>query len=611
VLAALISAVSAGGVAAQQQQQHQQQQPLVHFDAETPITLSPGGSADVAVFNDSDTSFVIQATAALDPTSDDTAGQRAPVAIAFDLGGGFVEPAARTTLSSTERMRIRLTAPANASPGAAGWLTVVAKSDAQTMVARRAIRIALPTPTVNAWSVTSIQEWPWQDDGGAIDPPLPLSPPSGCASLGDPGTVLVSADRTVSITSMCENGYLQLQAGDFSPGTYKGKLTVGSATVDVEIRRTMAIRWPIALIVAGIVFAILSQGRIDQGWRVQQRRWLRRMPRDAAKADAQYAVAAREMPWEKYALEPVIEKDVAATRQRLQEIGRSRRFLLRFLPWPEGFMATEREEVRKRIAELDELVRKWPAMPRVFGTASARVNRERYYVKRAPRLVERALGILGAVGLPVNATELVARCAEAAALPDALDVVDDLEQLDTYLTALERQTTPLLPQDLETRVRARQYERQASATLAELGDSTKVPDEVGRLVERAARLAARLPKPTGLTRDRIRTAGVDAAAGVFVGLPLALFRRATALFGGEGVALGHSALILVTLAVGVLSGLAALYVGKAWGASWTDYAAAFVWGYAASTVIDPIVSAVRQLGTRPGDAAEAKTKTAK
>src|ERR1041384_1648724 len=34
------------------------------------------------------------------------------------------------------------------------------------------------------------------------------------------------------------------------------------------------------------------------------------------------------------------------------------------------------------------------------------------------------------------------------------------------------------------------------------------------------------------------------------------------------------AVIGVTLGVGLLSGLAALYFGKAWGGSWTDYAAA-------------------------------------
>ena len=94
---------------------------------------------------------------------------------------------------------------------------------------------------------------------------------------------------------------------------------------------------------------------------------------------------------------------------------------------------------------------------------------------------------------------------------------------------------------------------------------------------------------------------VPASALDLGALPLGLVRRATELLSGGSYPVGQSAVILVTLAVGVLSGLAVLYVDKAWGGSWTDYAAAFVWGYAASTVIDPIVATVRQLGTRPDD----------
>lgn len=584
-------------------------QPVVRFDAETPVTLKSGGTADVALFNDSARSFAIQATASLDPSSDQTDGKRVSVAIAFDIGSGFSDRATPTTLRFASRMRLRLTAPSNAPPGATGWLTVVATSDAQTVVARREIHVATPAPTVETWTVTSVQKSPWHDRGGDIAPPLPLLPKTGCSGLGNPHTVLVSADHTVSITSRCVRNNLQLTASNFPPGTYKGKLAVGGASVGLEVRRTMTLWWPIALIILGILLAVVSQGRVDQGWRIQQRFWLRRLPPRAAKADTQYVVGAREMPWEKYALEPIIEEEVEAARESASQIAESLPLPLRFLPWPEGFRATERAEVRKSIAEMDKMVTQWPTMPPVFRAASEALAQESYYVKRAPELVARGLVIVGAAGLPVDGKELAARAAEAAALPTALGVVDDLEKIAEYLKALEADGVDGPAQDLDARVRARQYERQASATLAELSDATKVQSKVEPLIERAARLAARLPRPGGIAADGEQVAIQTGRLATAVSLPLALIRRVSALLDGAGFYLGRSTLIVFDLAVGVLSGLAILYFEKAWGRSWTDYVAAVLWGYAASTVTSPIVATVRQLGAQPGDeAASAQTK---
>lgn len=584
-------------------------QPPVHFDSEGAVTLVSGSAESVTVFNDSGEPFHIRASASLQPP--EAGGKTRRIPIAADVGTGYKRLSGKTRIPATGQMKLRLSPPATIAAGQSGWLTVVATAGSQTVVARRPLAVPVASPEVDSWKITSVQGLPTHESGGDLDPAIPLSSASGCEALGDPGTVLVSGNETVSISSTCEGGYLRLKAASFGPGTYKGKLKVGEESVELEIRRTLSIWWPILCVVLGVLAAMASQGRIDQAWRWQQRRWLWKLPKDAAKADAKYFVAAREMPWEAYAIEPAIEQEAKSLGQRLDDVAAQRSRLLRWLPWPEGFRAAEREEIRMRIAELAELIEKWPTMPTALAAALARVHEQPYYVTRAPLLVERALLIVGADGLPVDATELGSRCNEAVALPGALDVVDDLERLDAYVTALENDDSELEPDELALRNRARQYERQASATLAGLADSTRIPGEVGPAVKLGAKLASRLPKPgarAGAVDDRIQTQTAGAALDLGA-LPLGLVRRATELLSGGSYPVGQSAVILVTLAVGVLSGLAVLYFDKAWGGSWTDYVAAFVWGYAASTVIDPIVATVRQLGTRPDDSPAQATTT--
>jgi hypothetical protein len=84
-------------------------------------------------------------------------------------------------------------------------------------------------------------------------------------------------------------------------------------------------------------------------------------------------------------------------------------------------------------------------------------------------------------------------------------------------------------------------------------------------------------------------------------------KRAVSAVTDRRLEVGHTALILLSAAVGVWSGLAALYNGKAWGESLGDFVAAFVWGFTASTLLAPIMTAVKQLGTRPRDTDAAVT----
>src|SRR5690348_8241469 len=196
-------------------------QPAVHFDSEGAVTLASGSAASVTVFNDSGEPFGIRATASLEPP--EAGGKALQIPIAADVGRGYRPLSGKTMIPATGQMRLRLSPPATIAAGQSGWLTVVATAGSKTVVARRPLAVPVATSEVDSWTITSVQGVPTQEGGGDLDPAIPLSSASGCKALGDPDTVLVSGDETVSISSTCEGSYLRLKAASFGPGTYKDR----------------------------------------------------------------------------------------------------------------------------------------------------------------------------------------------------------------------------------------------------------------------------------------------------------------------------------------------------------------------------------------------------
>lgn len=609
-----VAAMEAFGQAAVAQTAAVAETSLLHFDAETPVVLGTQPTV-INLFSDSQRELVVLgATAELDAPPAES-GPATDVPLEFDFGAGFGPLPDNARLPPAGRVRVRLRAPSGAKAGMTGWLTVRADSETGLAVARRALETAqdpVPASAVDSWSVTSTVRSPRQHDGGTIGAAIPLTSGSECSATQSPSSTLVDRDRVVSVTTTCtSDNKLQLVADSFpAPGTYKGKIKVGDSEVALEVRRTLSMIWPSLLILLGFLLALWSQGRLDQGWRLQQRWWLYRLPKRAKSADDAYVIAAEDAPWENYDLANIVTVDAAAAKRELERIRRSRPFMIRRLPWPDGYMQAERDAVRKQILTMDKLVRDWPGMPAVFAAANVRIGKEPYYVVRAPKLIERALVIITAAGDPVTTSELSARCAEASSLPAALDVVEDVEALDAYLRRFERKRQDLPLRDRDTLIRAREYERQASAVLRETTDATRVQGDVGQLVERATRLGSRLPPPgpPEAVEDEhevgeIRKETVGAEFGEILRLPIRGFQRVGAFLRASDLAVGHTTLILLTLAIGLWSGLVALYNDKAWGVSYADYIAAFVWGFGAATVIAPVISAAKQLGARPQDSA--------
>jgi hypothetical protein len=171
-------------------------QPVVHFDSEGAVTLISGSAASVTVFNDSGEPFGIRATASLEPA--EAGGKAVRIPIAADVGTGYKRLSGKTIIPATGQMRLKLK-PAGDDRG-----RPVGMADGGRDGGLRNGRRAAPARGAgrhsqgDSWTITSVQGLPMHESGGDLDPAIPLSSASGCEALGDPSTVLVSGDETVS-----------------------------------------------------------------------------------------------------------------------------------------------------------------------------------------------------------------------------------------------------------------------------------------------------------------------------------------------------------------------------------------------------------------------------
>jgi hypothetical protein len=275
-------------------------------------------------------------------------------------------------------------------------------------------------------------------------------------------------------------------------------------------------------------------------------------------------------------------------------------------------MKVEREDVRQGIAKLARFVEDWPDMHDTLNKVSTSLHTapERYG-RLAPKFAVRVAELL--VGRPdLSYDELVARRDEAAAAGKVFLAVDQLDRIKTFLAPFDDASAgPLAEADARVQARARQLVRRAEALLRDIGDARKIDTDIVPVIAQAARVASSLPVHVpGKTaeEDLVKETVVPQSPfGVnLLELPLLAARWFGRALSGRQFALGQLALIVVTAVIGIWSGLALLYVDKAWG-SFADFASAVAWGFAATTILTPIVGAVRGLGTRPTDSTPAAT----
>lgn len=565
------------------------------------------GPADVAddvvltLVNDGGTPLrAVRATATVYLDAADASG-RIPVPTSLDLGERSGVPGARV-VAPGEVVRVVLTTPDDAPRPAAGLVVVTARNRAgETVVARRALEIAeeVAEPATDTWAVVSRAWWWGTNDQGDLGRPIPLGPGTRCPE-GEPSYEdrLVSGDRVVVVRLTCRDTGLEVAAGPFpSAGTYTGTLAVGDQDVEVEVRRTLAVWCALIPILLGFVLAIAVQRRMA-GSDTQLRWWLGRMRGRAADADRAFLEQASNTDWDRYRIEPAVIRQEAELRRRLRRLRKGLPWWLRWLPWSPSGHEPERSAVVDEIHDLDQLISGWPETHRDLRLAEERLAASPEAGRLAPLLVARLAQVQAPEG-ELSVDELMSRRDFLHRLDGALAVVDQLAVLDELLPAVDppdgdEEWSRL---DREVLDRARQMVREARAVLLQLPSSGEVQPEIGSLVRRAARLAARLPP----TRRDGGMSGATAGGGGVLDPGLVLVRSIVEAVGGRGYAASQSALVLVALLVAVATGLGLLYVGRPWG-TLADVLAAFVWGFGATTLLSPALELLRGLADRPGRA---------
>lgn len=563
----------------------------------TSLAQGPANPIDVLV----EVSIPDRVSTSPTSTADAAPTETSPAVIesVFEVVGddGFIVPAAGVA-------SLRLTLPQPSPSSGDGWLTVVIEPQGVVLRKQLIVGATVPAAAVAEWATTVERKWPWGSFDGEVGEPLPLA--TTCPRT-PPAAVVIANDSSVEVTSECQaDGDLQLKVTGLTElGTYKGALEIGTKTVTVQIRHTLLWWWAAGAIAVGLLIALWTQGMADHGWTFQQPSWLRKLEKRAQETDFAYDEKSSGFPWEAYRITPASLAESSRLKAKLDGIVKSRPRLARWLPWPEDFMKRERADLRDGIAKLAEFVEAWPEMPQVFAKVSNSLHSapERYG-RLAPKFALRTTELL--VGKPdLSFDELSARRDEATAASEVFLTVDQLDLVKAFLAEFDRPDAVELPDpgDRETIGRARRLVRQAEASLRELGDATKITSEVAPVVQKAARIASQLPiRVVVLTAPPLRegVAQETAAEPNILNLPLLAAHWFSRTFSAHRFALGQLSLIAVTAMIGIWSGLALLYVDKAWG-TFADFASAVAWGFAATTVVTPIVNAIRQLGARPTD----------
>jgi hypothetical protein len=525
---------------------------------------------------------------------------RVAVPVSVDFGDGFGVQA-KGPLAPGEALQIELTTPKDAPRPAVGLVVVTARNpQGATVVARQELAIAadIAVPGVSTWSAVS-RTW-WKDSGGEVGQPIPLDAGSGCPE--DEAVYedhLAAGDRAVAVTLTCRDDSLTVTTGAYPvAGTYIGTVTVDDEEVDIEVRHTLAVWFVLLPILLGFLLAIIVQRRMA-GSDTQLRWWLMRLRGRAALADQAFLEQSSNADWDRYRIEPVVATEGAELRRRLHDLRQGLPRWLRWLPWSPGEQEPERQAIVESINDLDRLVTDWPQTPRDIKRARERLAASADASSRSPLLVQRMAEVQAPEG-ELSVDELRSRREFLLHFDAALDVVDQLAVVDGLLRGVDRTpaTEEWSPLDEEVYQRAKHLVREASVVLAQLRSSSEVEREVGPLVGRAARLVARLPIKPRRTGMRGATAG---DTGI-VESGLVLVRRVAEAVSRRGYTASQSALVLVALFVAVATGLALLYVGKAWGTP-TDFLAAFVWGFGATALLSPVLDLLRGFGDRPTRAA--------
>ncbi len=586
--------------------------PTPEFDATTAIALTADQPVTAAIVNDTATAYQLTAASATV-----FGGPALAVATATTVADSFVAFAGPVPLAAGGVVRLQLAAAGSGS-ASTGFLTVTLTAGRTVLHLHRAVSFT-PTSAVPATtSVTQLSRAGLLNPDGSGDVTLQVPLSSGvCSAAGTPAVTLVDHDRVATGAARCSSataGTVDVRVHVPGPGTYKGSISLGGKDIAVEIDRGLGPVWPIVAILIGLALAIVVQALTEADWIRQQRNWLRRQVVEAKTASDEFmSRSGAGASWTQYVLELYVTEQKSALEQRITAVVHSRGAWVRrwLVPWPTGYQAKERAAILAEIVAIDALIEGWPAAAGDFTAAhELATGADRPVIQHgAGKLLTRVDALLARDGkVNLDLREIRAQIADAAA---ALQLAVDLNRQQDRLSGLAEVEPGLTLADQALLATAWQQYRVAAEALKQCDNPVDAVGRVAPLVAVAARSIAGLPDPAAVvlrvseaTEDLARSA---TSAGGPVPFRVLVPLREVGRFVAAQVGLASFWLVLlVNLVAGVWSGLAVLYVNKPWGHP-LDFVVAIAWGFAASTVLTPVLGLLRNLGTRSEDAARPAT----
>jgi hypothetical protein len=585
------------------------QEPPVHFSSTDVVTISAEPTVATLVNDSVDTYKVICVTAEVTPDAlpiDGSAPKSHAVDVAFEINGSF-QPSGRAvkaTLPPGGTLRLKLTLPKPPPPASSGWLTViVGRSTTPELVTRQ--RLSVPAAQVatglSSWSFESMSRDP--TPSGGAQTLLPLSKGS-CADAGAVNGVLVDGDRKASVTSgACRPGQTTIPlnvTGISDVGKYSGTVKIGSENITVTVTRTLWWIWPVLAILAGVVLALVAQGSTDRGWAREENRWLGQLKKDGENADKAFIRAAADATWKGYRIKDAVTAEVERLRTIRNSILKERGRWRRYLPWPANFMSAERSALRDGTARVDQMSRRWHTTPDQFKALQAATGLPELDTV-APGLGRRRDALLAGTASLDDIDDIEHVITELDAWPNAEEVVRSVAKAKARLAEITPGATAMVASDKDVFDAAVRSTRALSGALSTESNAKVVAD----LAPKVTALTNRISELPMITISEVAPAETVTTETVQPETALAIprtVRAAAAFLASRGDTLLNLVMVGLTVAVALWTGLTTLYIGKAWG-TWVDFVAAVAWGFGTAAVLTPIITALRQWGTRITDPA--------
>jgi hypothetical protein len=427
---------------------------------------------------------------------------------------------------------------------------------------------------------------------------------------GEGGTTAVTyeggAPRKLTKTS----ALLPLHIEPIGAGSYSGKLTLatgGMTTVTLTVKHW----WLIAglILAAGILIALVIQ-RYNGYWAPRGRLFERVNEIQTEKREAvdRLKQAAGSSTWKDFDLSGFD----ALARAARDEIDRKTKWRTVFQIDQKVIdtLNAELEALHGKVALLDKLTDAATALDAALQSLGDKTPSDLPPLhgsdrkRTAPALVPAARELEN--GTPLSAEDLKTRIDDLTTIGQtARTLHDDQDDLALYWSQaneLERDLTDSVLRGKATQLKSDLEGVRHQLWTGDSANSLHARDSLDAARDKIADLWPSLPSPPELQHHAVGRRSYFAPEYITApeeeleaGTVAPTLSDVAARKIIEGAALRQVAVIVASLAVALVTGITALYIGKPWGSAW-DYVATFFWGLTTQAVITTLAGAVDGLG---------------